>query len=64
MYVIGILYFGKSAFGSLKIGVPNMDVLIFIGSSAAFFYSIYGWWLFYGTDKVNDFIYFLKHQLL
>ena len=37
MYIIGIQYFGKSALKSMKIGVPNMDVLIFIGSSAAFF---------------------------
>ncbi|MDA9325151.1 cation-translocating P-type ATPase [Flavobacteriales bacterium] len=58
VYVIGIIYFGKSAFGSLKIGVPNMDVLIFIGSSAAFFYSIYGWWLFYGTDIVGQYLFF------
>jgi Cu+-exporting ATPase len=35
-----------------------MDVLIFIGSSAAFFYSIYGWWFYYGTIKVNDFLFF------
>ncbi len=34
VYFIGIIYFGKSALNSLKIGVPNMDVLIFIGSSA------------------------------
>ena len=58
VYIIGIIYFGKSAFGSLKIGVPNMDVLIFIGSSAAFFYSIYGWWLFYGTDLVGQYLFF------
>jgi Cu+-exporting ATPase len=58
VYIIGIIYFGKSAFGSLKIGVPNMDVLIFIGSSAAFFYSIYGWWLFYGTDIVGQYLFF------
>jgi Cu+-exporting ATPase len=35
-----------------------MDVLIFIGSSAAFFYSIYGWWLFYGTDLVGQYLFF------
>ena len=58
VYIIGIIYFGKSAFGSLKIGVPNMDVLIFIGCSAAFFYSIYGWWLFYGTDLVGQYLFF------
>jgi Cu+-exporting ATPase len=42
VYLIGFAYFGKSAWSSLKTGIPNMDVLIFIGSSAAFFYSIYG----------------------
>ena len=58
VYFIGLIYFGKSAFNSLKIGVPNMDVLIFIGSSAAFFYSIYGWWLFYGTNEVHNYMFF------
>ena len=42
VYVLGCIHFGKSAFNSLKNGIPNMDVLIFIGSSAAFFYSLYG----------------------
>jgi len=42
VYLIGVAYFGRSAWSSLKTGTPNMDVLIFIGSSAAFFYSIYG----------------------
>lgn len=40
VYLLGAWYFGKSAFSSLKFGTPNMDVLIFIGSSSAFFYSI------------------------
>ena len=34
--IIGFLHFGKSALGSLRNGVPNMDVLIFIGSMSAF----------------------------
>lgn len=42
VYLLGCIHFGKSAINSLKNGVPNMDVLIFIGSSAAFFYSLYG----------------------
>jgi Cu+-exporting ATPase len=58
VYFIGLIYFGKSAFNSLKTGIPNMDVLIFIGSSAAFFYSIYGWWLFYGTNEVHKYMFF------
>lgn len=45
IYVIGVFYFGKSAFRSLRNGIPNMDVLVFIGASAAFFYSIAGWYL-------------------
>ena len=62
VFLVGLLYFGKSAFRSLKSGLPNMDVLILMGSSAAFFYSIYGWILFYGTEQSHD-IYFLKPLL-
>ncbi|MDP3469940.1 MAG: cation-translocating P-type ATPase [Daejeonella sp.] len=42
VYILGCIHFGKSAFNSLRNGIPNMDVLIFIGSSAAFIYSLYG----------------------
>ena len=41
VYILGCLHFGKSAYHSLKNGIPNMDVLIFIGSSSAFIYSLY-----------------------
>ena len=58
VYFIGILYFGKSAWSSLKSGIPNMDVLIFIGSSAAFFYSIYGCLIEYGTPEVHKYLFF------
>ena len=58
VYIIGILYFGKSAWSSLKSGVPNMDVLIFIGSSSAFFYSIYGCILFAGTEQAHHYLFF------
>ncbi len=40
--VIGVLQFGRSAFFSLRMGSANMDVLVFIGSMAAFVYSCYG----------------------
>jgi Cu+-exporting ATPase len=40
--VLGMWHFGKSALGSLRNGVPNMDVLIFIGSTSAFAYSLAG----------------------
>ena len=58
VYLIGVAYFGKSAWSSLKTGIPNMDVLIFIGSSAAFFYSIYGWLIFGGTAEMHHYLFF------
>ncbi|MBS1529318.1 MAG: cadmium-translocating P-type ATPase [Bacteroidetes bacterium] len=42
VFVVGCLHFGKSAWNSVKGGVPNMDVLIFIGSTSAFVYSLVG----------------------
>lgn len=42
VYAIGFFFFGKSAWSSLRNGVPNMDVLIFIGATAAFIYSLIG----------------------
>ena len=42
VFILGCLHFGKSAVSSLKGGVPNMDVLIFVGSSSAFIYSLIG----------------------
>jgi Cu+-exporting ATPase len=42
VFIVGCLHFGKSAFSSVKNGVPNMDVLIFIGSASAFIYSLTG----------------------
>ena len=37
---IGLRHFGKSAWGSVKLLVPNMDVLIVLGSGSAFVYSV------------------------
>ena len=45
VYLIGFWHFGRSAWQSVKGGVPNMDVLIFLGATAAFVYSIAGWYL-------------------
>jgi Cu+-exporting ATPase len=45
VYIIGFIHFGKSAWSSVKSGVPNMDVLIFLGSTAAFLYSLVGLYL-------------------
>jgi Cu+-exporting ATPase len=42
VFIVGCLHFGKSAWSSVKGGMPNMDVLIFIGSTSAFVYSLAG----------------------
>jgi Cu+-exporting ATPase len=42
VYAIGGLYFGKSALAGLRERMLNMDVLIFIGATAAFVYSLVG----------------------
>ena len=42
VFIIAIQHFGISAYHSLKTGVPNMDVLIIIGVTAAFVYSLVG----------------------
>src|ERR1700712_80853 len=42
VFILGCLHFGKSAINSIRGGVPNMDVLIFVGSSSAFIYSLIG----------------------
>lgn len=55
---IGFLHFGKSAFYSIRAGFPNMDVLIFIGSTAAFIYSIGGMIIYSGTPEVKNYLFF------
>ncbi len=42
VYIVGMDYFGKSAIRSLRSGVPNMNVLIALGATAAFVYSLIG----------------------
>lgn len=50
VFILGVVHFGKSAFNSLKSGVPNMDVLIFLGSTSAFVYSLIGTFLSLGPN--------------
>jgi Cu+-exporting ATPase len=57
VFIIGIMQFGKSALGSVRIGVPNMDVLIFIGSSSAFIYSLAGMYL-YDAHEAHNYLFF------
>jgi len=42
VYFVGMQYFGVSAWRSLKHGYPNMNVLIAMGATAAFIYSLIG----------------------
>ncbi|MBL0199739.1 MAG: cadmium-translocating P-type ATPase [Chitinophagaceae bacterium] len=42
VYLVGMGYFGVSAVKSLRHGIPNMNVLIAIGATAAFVYSLIG----------------------
>ncbi len=50
VFYVGMSFFGKSAVKSLRNGVPNMNVLIALGSLAAFVYSLTGAVLQYGHD--------------
>ena len=42
VYVVGGLHFGRSALAGLRARMLNMDVLIFLGATAAFVYSMVG----------------------
>jgi P-type Cu+ transporter len=42
VYIVGMSFFGRSAYKSLRNGMPNMNVLIAVGATAAFSYSLYG----------------------
>lgn len=42
VYIVGMSFFGKSAWKSLRNGFPNMNLLIAVGATAAFAYSLIG----------------------
>jgi P-type Cu+ transporter len=42
VFIVGMSFFGKSAWKSLRNGLPNMNVLIAVGATASFVYSLYG----------------------
>ena len=42
VYLVGMSFFGKSAIISIRNRMPNMNVLVALGASAAFFYSLIG----------------------
>jgi P-type Cu+ transporter len=70
VYLVGMSYFGRSAWKSLRNGLPNMNVLIALGSTAAFGYSLYGsltgqaeQYLFYETAVTTITLVFLGNYL-
>ncbi len=56
VYIIGLKEFGRSAIRSLKHGIPNMDVLIVIGASAAYIYSVIGMVAY--SSEVHNYLFF------
>lgn len=57
VWIMGMLYFGPGAIASLKNKSPNMDVLVVIGSTAAFLYSCLGM-IIYGIDQSHQYLFF------
>ncbi|MBP7166029.1 MAG: cadmium-translocating P-type ATPase [Bacteroidia bacterium] len=58
VFLIGMFHFGRSAWGSVKTGSPNMDVLITMGSGSAYLYSIAGWIIYGRTENVMQYMFF------
>ena len=56
VYGIGLYVFGTSAVRSLKHGLPNMDVLIILGASAAYIYSLIG--LLFIPEQAHNYLFF------
>jgi Cu+-exporting ATPase len=70
VYLVGMSFFGSSAWKSLRNGLPNMNVLIAIGATAAFVYSLYGTltgqpqnYLFYETSATIITLVFLGNYM-
>ena len=70
VYIVGMSFFGKSAWKSIRNGMPNMNVLIAVGATAAFVYSLYGsltgqpeQYLFYETTATIITLVFLGNYL-
>ena len=70
VYITGMLFFGRSAWKSLRNRIPNMNVLIAIGATAAFVYSLYGsltgqadFYMFYETTATIITLVFLGNYM-
>lgn len=56
VYIVGCYTFLPSAIRSLRHRIPNMDVLIILGASAAYFYSLTG--LLFYTERAHEYLFF------
>src|SRR5690606_14558583 len=70
VYIVGMSYFGSRAINIILNGVPNMNVLIALGATAAFVYSLAGHimglgdeYLFYETAATIITLVFLGNHL-
>jgi len=70
VYIVGMNFFGKSAWNSIRNRMPNMNVLIAIGATASFVYSLAGTvfalgenFLFYETTATIITLVFLGNYL-
>lgn len=50
VFITGMYFFGRSAWKSMKNGIPNMNTLITIGALASFIYSLTGLIMQLGSD--------------
>ena len=55
---IGYQYFAIGALNSIRNLKPNMNVLILMGASAAYIYSLVGWILNYNSLQVHHYLFF------
>lgn len=58
VYSLGFYHFGRSGWESLKAGAANMDVLVFIGSTAAFAYSLWGAFTVSDPHQIHQYLFF------
>jgi Cu+-exporting ATPase len=56
VFIVGMDFFGRSAIKSLLKGIPNMNVLVALGATAAFVYSLYG--TFAHNASIEDFMFY------
>jgi P-type Cu+ transporter len=70
VYILGMLFFGRSGINSVRNGMPNMNLLVAIGATAAFVYSLVGTllnlgegYLFYETAAAIITLIFLGNYL-